>query len=155
MGIFNDPKKLSDEMAAIRKKIQEIRQQTFAAQEATIQAEKKDAEYTARIANSERTCAELTVFDPADLTLLQAKYSVLTSSHGWKPLTLAPGKQTWLYDDILEAHFSNQGDSFLVKSNIHEYKPSTKVYIMMITYPASFIFKHRSLFSCSIQITIA
>ena len=124
-------------MAAIRKKIQEIRQQTLAAQEATIQAEKKDAEYTARIANSERTCAELTVFDPADLTLLQAKYSVLTSSHGWKPLTLTPGKQTWLYDDILEAHFSNQGDSFLVQSNIHEYKPSNKVYIMMTTFPVT------------------
>lgn len=114
-------------MAAIRKKIQELRQKTLEVQEETIQAEKKDAEYTARIANSERTCAELTVFDPADLTLLQAKYSVLTTSHGWKPLNLTPGKQIWLYDDILEAHFSNQGDSFLLQSKIHEHKPSNKV----------------------------
>lgn len=116
-----------EKMEGIRKQIQLLRQEALDIQEATIQAEKKDAEYTARIAYSERTCGELTVFDPADLTLLQAKYSVLTSSHGWKPLSLSPGKQIWLYDDILEARFSNQGDSYLVQSQIHEHNPSHKV----------------------------
>lgn len=111
-------------MAEIRGRIQELKLKTAEVQEATIQAEKKDAEYSAKIANAEKTCAELVVFDPADLAALRGRYSILTTTHAWKPKELSVGKRTWVFDDAIEVSFTNQGDSFLLSSNV--YKPDNK-----------------------------
>lgn len=107
-------------MDEIRSKIQDLKLKTSQLQESTIEAEKKNAEYTAKISNAEKTCAELVVFDPADLSSLRGRYSVLTTTHAWKPKTLSPGKQTWVFDDAICVSFTNQGDSFLLESSLYQ-----------------------------------
>ncbi|KAJ3360472.1 hypothetical protein HDU91_004565 [Kappamyces sp. JEL0680] len=124
-------------MDEIRERLGQLKLATAQNQEATIQAEKKDAEYNARIANAEKTCRELVVFDPADLAALRGQYNVLVMTHSWKPLELSSGKQTWLFDDIIEAQFTNQGDSFLLKTKIYEKQTIDKSMVKQVHSLAS------------------
>ncbi len=105
---------------AMKERISELKRNMLENQEARVQAEKKDAEMNARIENAVKTCSELVVFHPLDLASLRAQYTILTMIHGWKPLEISGGNQVWLFDDIIEVHFSNQGDSYLLSTRVHE-----------------------------------
>lgn len=94
-----------------------------------MKAEKKEIECSFKIQNAENTCSQLVVFDPADLAALRSQFSVMSITHGWRPLELNGDQQAWLFDDTIEVKFTNQGDSFDLKSSVHTPADGEKVLV--------------------------
>ena len=119
---------LNAKNADMKLRIKELQHLTAQAQERINAAEKEEAEMCAKIEHSEKTCADLVVFDPADLATLRGQFSVLIMSHGWRPLALKSVKQSWVYDDVIELEFVNQGDSYELQSKLYNPTDGEKVF---------------------------
>jgi Knl1 RWD C-terminal domain len=110
---------LNAKNADMKLRIKELQVLAAQANERIFEAEKKEAELCAKIEHSEKTCADLVVFDPADLATLRGQFSVLVMTHGWRPLVLKTGRQSWVYDDVLELEFTSQGGPHELQSRVY------------------------------------
>jgi hypothetical protein len=108
-------------MAQVQAQLKQVDQQTHEADFKLAEMERKSLEFSLRIDQAEKMCAELVVFDPADLASVRGDYHITTMTHLWRPIELLPSKQTWIFDDAIQVSFTQQGNLYFSTSRLHPF----------------------------------
>ncbi len=82
-----------------------------------------EQEYVSNISRNNKLCEGLVVFEPKDLVSLRTKYSILISTHLWRPLSLSSSKLVWIYDNAIKLsmhcdNIENKEKMYSLKANI-------------------------------------
>jgi hypothetical protein len=106
-------------MIEIKTQLEMMEQEKKQVEVQLISVDRTTMEYTLRIEQAEKMCAELVVFDPADVASVRGDYHITTLTHLWRPAELLPSKQSWIFDDTIQVSFTQQGNLYF---------PSTRLY---------------------------
>lgn len=144
MLLAENPSKLKL-IAELKSQIQEVDRQTEEADEELSKLGKSAMECSCRIEQAEKMCANLVVFEPADLAAVRGQYNIALMTHRWRPSELTLAKQSWVFDDAIQVEF--------VKYN-KGYRLSTAVFTPTDGVGKSVIFGKQSIETKSLLVEI-